>query len=276
VPEQYAVWLDRDVVEATGPEAGTFLQGQLSQDLLALGDGTSAWSWVLAPTGKVDALVRVTRLSGEDWLLDTDGGWAEALVTRLNRFKLRTKVELSVLPWKVLGLRVGWSAYWEDVVPVPAWPGLTGIDLLGAAPAVPAGQLVMSSADYEAERIAAGIPKMGAELTEKTIPAETGLNDLTVSFTKGCYTGQELVARIDSRGGNVPRHLRGVVLPERVERGTELLDAEGRAAGSLTSVGHSPRRGWVGLGYVRRGVDVPGRLQAGPGGPEVEVRELRR
>jgi len=255
VPEQYAVWLDRDVVEATGPEAGTFLQGQLSQDLLALGDGTSAWSWVLAPTGKVDALV---------------------LVTRLNRFKLRTKVELSVLPWKVLGLRVGWSAYWEDVVPVPAWPGLTGIDLLGAAPAVPAGQLVMSSADYEAERIAAGIPKMGAELTEKTIPAETGLNDLTVSFTKGCYTGQELVARIDSRGGNVPRHLRGVVLPERVEPGTELLDAEGRAAGTLTSVGHSSQRGWVGLGNVRRGVAVPGRLQAGPGGPEVEVRELRR
>ncbi len=279
MPERYAVWLDRDVVAATGPEAGTFLQGQLSQDVLALGDGTSAWSWVLAPTGKVDALVRVTRLSADDWLLDTDGGWGEALVTRLNRFKLRTKVELAKRSWPVLGLRgeqADAHGLGESVTVKPPWPGLNGLDVLTSAPVVPDGLPVMSAEEYEAERIAAGIPKMGAELTEKTIPAETGLNDLTVSFTKGCYTGQELVARIDSRGGNVPRHLRGVVLPERVERGTELLDAEGRAAGTLTSVGHSPRRGWVGLGYVRRGVDVPGRLQAGPGGPEVEVRELRR
>jgi hypothetical protein len=247
--------LDRDVVAATGPEAGTFLQGQLSQDVLALGDGTSAWSWVLAPTGKVDALVRVTRLSADDWLLDTDGGWGEALVTRLNRFKLRTKVELAKRSWPVLGLRgeqADAHGLGESVTVKPPWPGLNGLDVLTSAPVVPDGLPVMSAEEYEAERIAAGIPKMGAELTE------------------------ELVARIDSRGGNVPRHLRGVVLPERVERGTELLDAEGRAAGTLTSVGHSPRRGWVGLGYVRRGVDVPGRLQAGPGGPEVEVRELRR
>lgn len=73
--DRYAVGLDRDVVGATGPEAASFLQGQLSQDVLALSDGGSAWSWLLAPTGKVDALVRVTRLGADDWLLDTDAGW---------------------------------------------------------------------------------------------------------------------------------------------------------------------------------------------------------
>ncbi len=105
MPERYASWLARDVMKASGPEAATFLQGQLSQDVLALTDGECAWSWVLAPTGKVDALVRAIRLSEGDWLLDTDQGWGELLLARLNRFRLRTKVSLESLPWRVLGLR---------------------------------------------------------------------------------------------------------------------------------------------------------------------------
>jgi folate-binding protein YgfZ len=121
----------------------------------------------------------------------------------------------------------------------------------------------------------AGVPKLGAELTDKTIPAETGLvGQQTVSFTKGCYTGQELVARIDSRGGHVARHLCVLRLPERVEPGAELVDSDGKPAGSLTSVASSWRRGWVGLGYVRRGVEVPGTLHAGTDGPLVEVGNL--
>jgi folate-binding protein YgfZ len=272
VADQYAVWLDRDVVGATGPDAGNFLQGQLSQDVLALAAGASAWSWVLAPTGKVDALVRVTCLSSDDWLLDTDAGWGEALLARLNRFKLRTKVEMAIRPWKVLGLRGGGFSYGQTMV--AAWPGISGVDVLDVNPVVPDGMPVMSPEDYQAVRIAAGIPKMGAELTDKTIPGETGLIGLTVSFTKGCYTGQELVARIDSRGGNVPRHLRALQSAERVEPGTDLVDGDGKVAGTVTSVARAPDQRWIGLGYVRRGVEVPGKLRAGPGGPDVEVREL--
>lgn len=78
MPDRYAAWLDRDVVAVTGPDAGSFLQGQISQDVLALdGDKDTVWSWVLSPMGKVDALVRVTRLSPDSWLLDTDGGWGK-------------------------------------------------------------------------------------------------------------------------------------------------------------------------------------------------------
>ncbi len=267
---------------ATGPEAATFLQGQLSQDVLALADGASAWSWLLAPTGKVDALVRVTRLVDDDWLLDTDAGWGEAVLARLNRFKLRTKVELAIRPWQVLGLRGRGDPSGRPVAPAPVavapWPGFTGVDLLGPAPAVPDGLALMPPEDYEAERIAAGLPKMGAELTEKTIPAETGLIEWTVSFTKGCYTGQELVARIDSRGGNVPRHLRRLLLPpSRSEPGAELVDADGQAAGTVTSAAVSAAlAAGSGLGYVRRGIEIPASLRAGPAGPEVEVRELPR
>jgi tRNA-modifying protein YgfZ len=284
VPDRYAAWLDRDVVAVTGPDAGSFLQGQISQDVLALdGDKDTVWSWVLSPMGKVDALVRVTRLSPDSWLLDTDGGWGESLVNRLNRFKLRTKLDVELRPWQALFLRSG--AGTDDPGPpgdaietAQAWPGptLAGVVRLGPEPAVPDGWAVMATGDYEAERIVAGLPRMGAELTEKTIPAETGAIEQTVSFTKGCYTGQELVARIDSRGGHVPRHLRAVVLPDAVPAGTDLIDGEGHPVGALTSVGHSERRGWVGLAYVRRSATVPGRLRAGADGPEVEVRELDR
>jgi folate-binding protein YgfZ len=285
VPDGYAAWLDRDVVAVTGPDAASFLQGQLSQDVLALGGDTDiAWSWVLAPTGKVDALVRVTRLSPESWLLDTDGGGGgDRLLNRLRRFKLRTKVDFEVRPWKALFVRFpdgrpDLGPPGDAVEGQHAWPGpwLTGVVRLGADPAVPEGWALMSPEDYEAERIVAGVPRMGAELTDKTIPGETGLIAQTVSFTKGCYTGQELVARIDSRGGHVPRHLRAFVMPEAVPAATDLIDGEGRTVGTLTSVGHSSRRGWVGLGYVRRGSEVPGRLRAGSEGPEVEVRELQR
>jgi folate-binding protein YgfZ len=281
VPDRYAAWLDRDVLAATGPEAATFLQGQLSQDVLALGDGEGAWSWVLAPTGKVDALVRVVRVSETEWVLDTDAGWGEALLARLNRFKLRTKVSLEMVPWKVLGLRFDSGAEigppGDAIEVVTNWPPtLRGVDRLGADPSVPDGWPVASADDYEAKRIVAGLPKMGAELTEKTIPAETGIIDLTVSFTKGCYTGQELVARIDSRGGHVPRHLRGLALPSPVTVGTELvaLTAEEQVVGVVSSAAQGAGGDWVGLGYVRRGVEPPAVVRAGRGGPEVEVREL--
>jgi folate-binding protein YgfZ len=273
MPERYAVWLDRDVVSASGPESGTFLQGQLSQDVLALPEGGSAWSWLLAPTGKVDALLRVTRLAADDWLLDTDLGWGKPVIERLTRFRLRTKVDLAARPWQVLGLRGDAAGFADDAVTVPAWPGLAGVDRIGPALTIPEGWPVMPAAEYEAVRILAGIPKMGTELTDKTIPGETGLIERTVSFTKGCYTGQELVARIDSRGGHVPRRLHALVLTGPVEPGTTLVDGSGRTAGMVTSVAYAPATGWVALGYVRRGVDFSATLRAGPDGPEVEVRE---
>jgi folate-binding protein YgfZ len=100
---------------------------------------------------------------------------------------------------------------------------------------------------------------MGAELTDRTIPAEAGILDRTVSFTKGCYTGQELVARIDSRGGNVPRRLRGVILGDgATPPAGATITADGKEVGRLTSVAFSPRAGAaVALAYVRRAVETP-------------------
>ncbi|HET9078638.1 MAG TPA: hypothetical protein VFN68_17005 [Acidimicrobiales bacterium] len=280
----YWVRLDREVVSVTGPEAGPYLQGQLSQDVAGLAAGSSAWSWLLAPNGKVDALLRVSALSGGDWLLDTDAGWGEAVLARLQRFKLRTRADLDLVAATVVGLRgAGWEALAAGCAPrataVPPWPGLEGADLLfvdGGPPPLPAGS-EMPAADYEAVRIRAGQPRMGPELGERTIPGETGLVPFTVSFTKGCYTGQELVARIDSRGGNVPRHLCRLRLDGEVPPGTDLLDGE-TVVGTVTSAADlapsGTGAGWVGLGYVKRGFEGPRTLSAGRPGRAAQVEAL--
>ena len=249
-----------------GPDAVTFLQGQLSQQV-DVAVGTSAWTLLLQPQGKVVALLRVTRTGAEEYLLDTDGGWAAAVVERLNRFKLRVKADIEVLDgWKCLAVR-GPAA--GEAVPdggLPAdWPGLPGVDVVGPAGEVeaPLGVPSVSLDDYEVARIEAGVPVMGRELVESTIPAEAGVVDRSVSFTKGCYTGQELVARIDSRGGNVPRRLRGVVVegdevPPAGATVHTVGDDGGKEVGVLTSVARSERLGSaVALAYVRRAVEPP-------------------
>src|SRR3954466_10772529 len=168
-------WLgdQRDVVVIDGPDAATYLQSQASQDLQGMTPGESRWTFLLEPTGKVDVLARVTMMDDEKFELDTDPGFGVLLEARLNRFKIRVKAAVEVRP---------------------------------SAPA--------STVADDDQRIAAMWPKMGVEIIPgETIPAETGLAAVAVSFTKGCYPGQELVERIDSRGSTAPRHLEGAEGP---------------------------------------------------------------
>lgn len=262
-----ATWIDRDVVSVRGPDAPKFLQGQLSQDVSGA-PGTSAWSYLLQPQGKVVALLRVSRRRDDEFVLDTDAGWGSAVIERLERFKLRIRCEVTPLSWRCLGIRgpraheVADGLETSDGVFVGAadWPGMAGVDLVGPAPDLPAGIRLCDAEAFEAVRIESGVPAMGHELDERTIPAEAGVIDQTVSFTKGCYTGQELVARIDSRGGNVPRRLRGVVIGPGSARppAGAVIRTDEREAGSLTSVGPSiGSRGVCALAYIRRQVEPP-------------------
>jgi folate-binding protein YgfZ len=295
----------RDVVLVRGRDARSWLQGQLSQDLQPLATGDSAESLVLSPQGKVDAYCRATVLADDVVLLDTEGGQGEVLFERLRRFRLRVKAELelgtigcvmvrgpgspacleraAIRPGELSG-EPGAAALgerWVVAVPV-AWPGYAGFDLLGPVDAPELLELDVATGDpgaFEAARIEAGLPAMGRELTEKTIPQEAGsLVEHAVSFTKGCYTGQELVARLDARGGNVARRLRGVVLgttaAEELPSDTVLVSGD-REVGRLTSVAWSPGFGApVALGYVRRDVVPPLAARLTPGGASAEIREL--
>ena len=261
----WAVPLARSVVLATGPDAAAYLQGQLSQDVAGLPVGQAAWSLLLAPQGHLVALLRVTRTGDEAFALDADAAAGDALLTRLQRFLLRTRCQLAPAAWACLAVR-GEGAVAPEPAPAGAWavdpetPGTGGYDLLGPEVPLPDGVQAGDPAAYEALRIERGVPRAGAELTDRTIPAEAGIVDRAVSFTKGCYTGQELVARIDSRGGNVPRRLRGIVLGPGADvppvEGTVVVgDAE---VGAVTSAAWSPGRGApVALAYARRGTEVP-------------------
>jgi len=230
--EPFAALVERDVVRAHGPDTLAFLQGQLSQDL-DMPVGESRWSLLLQPSGKVDAWLRVTRVDDDAMELDVDAGFGDTVVARLARFKLRTKCELEGTRWNCVAVR-GTTIEHPDARPI-VWPGIDGVDLVGPAVTAPDGVTLRD--DYERARIEAGVPAMGAELTDQTIPVEAGqwLIDASVSFTKGCYTGQELVARIDSRGGNAPRPVRGLRLSAPARVGADVTSLDGAALGHITS-----------------------------------------
>jgi folate-binding protein YgfZ len=274
--------IQRDVVRARGPEALDYLQGQLSQDVAALGEGESRPSFLLQPTGKVDAWLRVTRLADDDLLLDVDQGHGEAVLARLQRFRLRTKVDLEVDRWSGLALRGPGAGAVEApagaLALTAAWQGVEALDLLASGELALAGVPLVSADALEALRIECGIPAMGAELTTSTIPGEAGrwLVDVSVSFTKGCYTGQELVARVDSRGGNVPRPIRGLVVAGVVPPAGAAVLAEGAEVGTVTSAARSPALGSVALAIVGRATEPGARVEVrwDGGDAPAEVREL--
>lgn len=254
--------LDRDVVRIAGPDAATYLQGQVSQDVLALKIGDSAFSFLLEPQGKVVVWGRITREADDSFLFDVDAGYGDALVARLNRFKLRTKATIEQVPLRVIALRgdLGPVITGDDVVASPfEWPDFEGVDLIGRAPHVSLPHTEISQADYDARRVAAGVPRLGAELDHDTIPGEAGalVIERSVSFTKGCYTGQELVARVDSRGSNTPRRVRRVVFAAPVAAGTTLT-VDGNDAGMVTSSG-----GTVVLAMIKRSAFDATHCQAG-------------
>lgn len=274
----------RDTVIVAGPEAEAFLQGQMSQDIVAMAVGESRWSLLLQPQGKIDAWLRITRTGDERYLVDVDAGWADKVVARLNRFKLRTRCEIEVPEFgscTVLGGELE-QANQADRANLGAQTGvgeITGVELAladelaGVAVRVYFGPELKcmieqgSAGLFDALRAEGGRPAMGVELDESTIPAAAGIVEQSVSFTKGCYTGQELVARVDSRGNNVPRRLVGLAfdgdIGDHVEPGS-VLRLDGDEVGQVTTLAYSSLLGSdVGLAYARRTVEIGATIEVG-------------
>ena len=161
------------------------------------------------------------------------------------------------------------------VVAIATW---AGVDLLCDsartaelhAALAAAGAVPVREGAAEVLRVERGIPRYGVDLDDSVIPQEAGLNERAISFTKGCYVGQETVARLYYRG-KPNRHLRGLRLSEEAAPGTGLLMGD-RELGALTSVAVSPRQGVIGLALVRREA-APGDVLAA-GAAQAEVVEL--
>ena len=244
-------WVEvpRDAVQVSGPDALSYLQGQVSQELRPLVVGASRWTLLLQPNGRVDVLARVWRTDDDTYVFDTDAGFGDELLARINRFRIRVKAEVEPLEWKCIAVRGTGEVTPPEGAVVGWWD--RDHDLLGPDPQPPAGIDDGSAADLEAARIEAGWPAMGAEIVPgEQIPAETGVVPVAVDLKKGCYPGQELVERMDSRGAEAPRRLRILTVAEGSKPGDPVLD-DGREVGVLTSVA-----GTRAIGYVKRGVEL--------------------
>ncbi len=229
----------RDVLRVDGVDARKFLQSQLANDITSLKIDDSRYSLLLEPTGKITSLLRVRCESEESFVLDCDAGFGEVSATRLKRFKIRIKCEIATTTQKFAALRgllaADYAKFSELSSAMPAWRASDfALDVVATdfdCSLLREG----SQADFELARVRAVWPIMGVDMTSDSVPSETGLTDVAVSFTKGCYPGQELVERMDSRGATAPRSLRLIRAVAGARAGEPvILDAQ--VVGIYTSV----------------------------------------
>jgi tRNA-modifying protein YgfZ len=239
----------RDVITAVGPDTAKFLHGQMSQHMEGLAIGAVSWSLHLQPNGRLIGMSRVVRLDEETFRLDTEAGIGQGIHDALKRFLIRTKctltIDLAVPATRHVSL---------DAVALPGsvscapWPGF---DVFGTETDGPDAHVavdVVDDAVAEAWRISHGEPSQLLDFSENTLPSDTGVIPYAVTFGKGCYVGQELVERIDSRG----RILKALVrlVGSGLSAGAEVLNSVGATVGTVTSCAEAPN-GSVGLGVVR-------------------------
>ena len=273
---------DRAKFLVRGGEAADFLQGQVSNDVEALEPGTGCYATVLSHKGKLRTDLRVLR--GEHWYwLDTEAIGHAVLEHMLRTYSLGRDVQYEdVTGSRALLSLVGPAARERlDTAPpgeehsfVSGEHGLYVATLLGVdVISEPGTSLAVESVSEEAAecvRIEAGRPRLGFDMDSETMPQEAGINDRAVSFTKGCYVGQETVARLHYKG-KPNRHLRGLRLSEPVERGSEIVLGE-KTVGRLGSTCVSPRLGPIGLAVVRREAEPGDVVEIG--GAKAEVVDL--
>jgi tRNA-modifying protein YgfZ len=249
---------DRAKFLVRGGEAAEFLQGQVSNDVEALEPGTGCYAVILNHKGKLRTDLRVLR--GQDFFwLDTEAIGHAVLAHMLRTYALGRDVQwedlsasralVSVVGPAARELFEGPEHSFEERDGRMYVATALGVDVIGE----PGLELDFETVKEEAAeclRIESGRPRLGFDMDAETMPQEAGINERAVSFTKGCYVGQETVARLHYRG-KPNRHLRGLRLTEPAERGTEVLLGE-KVVGRLGSVCVSPRLGPIALALVRR------------------------
>jgi len=231
----------RSFVRVAGPDAADYLQRMVSNDVEALAGGEACPALLLTAKARVIAPLVVWRRGGEDFLVLTEPELGEAVRTHLARMRLRARCEIEAEEHEAVLL---FGADGEGFA----------TDFPGALEAVAAGLAPTLSADeLERRRVAAAVPRWGREIDDRVLPAEAGLESTHISFSKGCYPGQEPVARLHYRG-HPNRGLRVLRLDRVPEYDTELL-YENKAVGRVTSAVQTDDGSVIALAYVR--VEVP-------------------
>jgi folate-binding protein YgfZ len=288
---------DRGKLLVTGGEAAEYLQGQLTQEVEALGPGEGAYAALLDRKGHMQADMRVLRLAADELWVDTEPEALAAARKHLQTYKIGREAEVADVTGEraILSLIGPRSAEIAATAVLPenaseealvagveciAAGTAAGIDLICAAAEagklrdglLAAGAAEVSAEAAEIVRIEAGVPRFGAEMGTETMPAEAGIVERAVSFTKGCYIGQETVARLHYKG-RPNRHLRGLRLSAAAAPGAALRLGE-KEVGRLGGTGISPALGPIGLAIVRREAEPGTELAVGEDGVTAEVVDL--
>jgi folate-binding protein YgfZ len=240
------VWVD-------GPDAASFLQGLLTNDVAALASGGSCPALILDNKGHIRGAMRVARTGPEAFTLVAAVGDGATIVTLLDEYHFSEDVDI-IGPEAFAAVTVTGSVTQPvagaDLVLPGEIPGTT--DAIGVDPAAildAVGGAAGSPEALEIARIEAGVPRVGVDVGSANLVQEAGLEATTVSFDKGCYLGQETVARVAYRG-RVNRLLRGLALPGPVAPGAPVR-LSGRDVGLVTSSAESPRFGAIALAMIR-------------------------
>lgn len=244
----------RDEITVTGLDARKFLHSQLANDISGLTIGESIYSLLLEPTGKITSLVRVHCIADENFILDTDQGFGQIIATRLSRFKIRIKCEITTGSQIYFAFRELSAEQHLKIASQPramkAWRGARlEVDAVGFDPQIDSKIRLGTFAEYEHARVLAFWPQMDVDMTGDSIPSETGLTDVAVSFTKGCYPGQELVERMDSRGTAAPQSLRVIRATAEATAGSS-VELNGKEIGRYTTVANE-----IALALIKRSAD---------------------
>jgi folate-binding protein YgfZ len=274
----------------TGSEALDYLQGQVTNDVAALAPRTGCYAALLSHKGKMLADMRVLR--GDDFFfIDTEPEALPALLRNASMFSIGRDVRHEDVTgsWAILSLIGPESRSRLDNPPPEAeYSGVLGehglyvatdlgVDVICRSDAAAAtrealGVESVSEEAAECLRIESGRPRFSIDVGTETIPQEAGLNERAVSFTKGCYVGQETVARLHYKG-KPNRHLRGLRLSEPLATGTPLRLGD-REVGTVGSGAVSPVHGPIALAVVRREAAPGDELAAGDAGATARVVEL--
>jgi folate-binding protein YgfZ len=269
---------DLATIALRGADVLRYLHAVCTQDTAGLRQGDAAEALLLSPKGRIEFAFRLAVLA-DGVLLDTDGEAAPALAERLARFVFRYDVAVAE-PAKgavsLLGPAADGALAAAGVVPglgLVAHRTEVGVDLVGpdapeAAAAIERAGVAAGPAElWELVRVQRGLPRVGRELTDDVLAEEAGLLGSHVHLDKGCYPGQETVARVHNLG-QVQRRLAGLRFGPGGPGGlpappTDLVTDDGRRAGQLRSVVDHPELGPIGLAYVRRLVEPGHSVLAG-------------
>ena len=285
----------RGMLVVRGPDAVDFLQGQLTNDVEALAPDSGCYSALLDRKGHMQADMRVLRLSDDDLWLDTEPEAFAAVERHLRMYSIGREVEIEDASgeWALLSVigpaanevsgagslspehavrRVG-----HEGVEILAVATDLGVDMLARASQATELRAALDSTEAvdvteaaaEILRVESGRPRFGREMTSATIPQEAGIDERAVSFTKGCYIGQETVARLHYRG-KPNRHLRGLRLQAPVTDGDEIRFGD-REVGRVGTAVLSPAHGPIALAIVRREAEPGARVEIGESAVPAEV-----